>query len=49
MILRESKLLYIIIIIIIIIDYYIYKRGEFCQISIHVLIVVFMIPFSFSF
>ena len=50
MIFTEIKLLYIIIIIIIIIiDYYIYKRGVFCQISIHVLIVMFMIPFSFIF
>ena len=49
MMLREIKLLYIIIIIIIIIiiDYYIYKRGVFCQIFIHVLIVMFMIPYSF--
>ena len=50
MIFTEIKLLYIIIIIIIIIiDYYIYKRGVFCQIAIHVLIVMFMIPFSFIF
>ena len=52
MILREIEILYtiiIIIIIIIIIDYYIYKRGVFCQMSIHVLIIMFMIPFSFYF
>ena len=52
MILRDIKLLYIIIMImimIIIIDYYIYKRGVFCQISIHVLIIMFMIPLSFGF
>ena len=49
MILREIKLLYIIIIIMIIIDYYICKRGVFCQISINVLIVMFMIPFYFIF
>ena len=33
---------------IIIIDYCIYKRGVFCLMSIHILIIMFMIPFPFS-